>query len=109
MKKLNNNNQTEEPMSPEYDFSGKQGVRGKYHQANQQGHTVRIHETDGTVTVQYFALEDGAILLEPDVREYFPDSESVNKALRSLIALIPEQRSKKVSFSGKSKSKADRR
>jgi hypothetical protein len=42
--------------------------------------------------VQYFTLEEGAVMLEPDVREYFPDSEAVNKALRSLIMLIPQKR-----------------
>ena len=30
-------------------------------------------------------------MLEPDVRQYFPDSEAVNHALRSLIALIPRK------------------
>ncbi|MCB9099419.1 MAG: hypothetical protein H6632_07750 [Anaerolineales bacterium] len=77
-------------MRPEYDFSG--GVRGKHHQAYREGHTVKIYETDGAATVQYFTLEEGAVLLEPDVREYFPDSEAVNKALRGLIALIPQTR-----------------
>lgn len=80
-------------MLPEYDFSGKKGVRGKYHHAYQQGHVVRIHQEDGSVTTQYFTLEDGAVLLAPDVREYFPDSESVNQALRGLIGLIPRQAS----------------
>lgn len=78
-------------MLPEYDFSGQQGVRGKYYAAYQQGHTVRITEADGSVTTQYFTLEDGAVLLAPDVREYFPDSESVNQALRGLIRLIPHK------------------
>ncbi|MEI2690691.1 MAG: hypothetical protein V9H69_13680 [Anaerolineae bacterium] len=78
-------------MLPEYDFSGKKGGRGKYHRAYQQGHTVRIHEEDGTVTTQYFTLEEGAVLLEPDVREYFQDSDSVNQALRGLIGLLPRQ------------------
>jgi hypothetical protein len=32
------------------------------------------------------------VTLAPDVREYFPDSESVNAALRSLIGLIPKKR-----------------
>ncbi len=76
-------------MLPEYDFTGRQGMRGKYSQAYRQGHTVRIYQEDGTVEVQYFTLEDGAVMLEPDVREYFPTSESVNQALRSLIKLIP--------------------
>jgi hypothetical protein len=33
-------------------------------------------------------------MLDPDVQQYFPDSEAVNKALRSLIALIPQKQSK---------------
>ena len=40
----------------------------------------------------YFTLKDGAVMLEPDVREYFPDSETVNSVLRSLIMLIPRKR-----------------
>lgn len=78
-------------MLPEYDFSGKKGVRGKYYHAYQQGHTVKIHQEDDSVTIQYFTLEDGAVLLAPDVREYFPDSESVNQALRVLISAIPHK------------------
>lgn len=84
------NNLEDNDMLPEYDFS--RGVRGKHYQAYREGHTVKIHQVDGTVTVQYFTLEEGAVMLEPDVREYFPDSEAVNKALRALIALIPEKR-----------------
>jgi hypothetical protein len=69
-------------MLPEYDFRGKQGVRGKYISAYRQGHTVRITEADGSTSVRYFSLEEGAVMLEPDVREYFPTSDTVNKALR---------------------------
>lgn len=76
-------------MLPEYDFKG--GIRGKHYKAYRRGHTVKIHKADGTTVVNYFTLEDGAVMLEPDVREYFPDSESVNKALRSLITLIPRK------------------
>jgi hypothetical protein len=76
-----------EEMLPEYDFS--EGVRGKHYRAYRQGHAVKIHKADGSTQVQYFTLEDGAVMLEPDVRQYFPDSEAVNQALRSLIALIP--------------------
>lgn len=79
----------QDEMLPEYDFTGKKGVRGKYYRAYQQGHTVKVYEEDGTVTVRYFTLEEGAVMLAPDVREYFPDSESVNRALRALIALAP--------------------
>jgi plasmid stabilization system protein ParE len=79
----------------DYDFKGRKGVRGKYYRAYQQGHTVRIHREDGTVSVLHYTLEEGAVMLEPDVREYFPTSESVNQALRSLIALIPKGRREK--------------
>jgi hypothetical protein len=93
MKKMNSERQDmeQDEMLPEYDFTGKQGERGKYYQACQQGHTVRIREEDGSVTVQYFTLEEGTVILAPDVRAYFPDSESVNRALRALIAIAPKQ------------------
>ncbi len=81
-------------MLPEYDFTGKRGVRGKYYRAYRQGHTVKIYRADGTVSIQYFTLEDGAVMLEPDVRQYFPNSNAVNTALRSLIALIPAKPAK---------------
>ena len=77
-------------MLPEYGFGD--GVRGKHHKAYREGHIVNVHKADGTTDVHYFTLEDGAVMLEPDVREYFPDSEAVNKALRSLIMLIPQKR-----------------
>ena len=79
-------------LLPEYDFSDKQGVRGKYHQAYKQGHWVRIVHEDQTVTVVRYELEEGAVLLEPDVRKYFPNSASVNNALRKLIELFPHER-----------------
>src|SRR5207302_4093581 len=81
--------QAGDEMRPEYDFRG--GVRGKHHQAYRRGHTVTIHKTDGSKVVQHFTLEDGAVMLEPDVRAYFPDSESVNSALRCLIPLLRQQ------------------
>ncbi len=74
--------------------------RGRYYDALQQGHSVRIHEDDGTTTVQNFRLDEGTVLLDPDVREYFPDAKAVNATLRSLIELIPaQQRSHKGSKS----------
>jgi hypothetical protein len=76
-------------MRAEYDFARMRGgVRGKYFRAYRAGHTVKIHKADGTTTVQHFGLRDGAVMLEPDVREYFPDSEAVNNALRCLIPLL---------------------
>ena len=82
-------NETED-IRAEYDFS--QGVRGKHHKAYRRGHKVEVSKADGTVAVQHFKLEEGAVLLAPDVREYFTDSDSVNEALRSLIALIPRKK-----------------
>jgi len=80
---------TIEDMRAEYDFSAmKGGVRGKYYEAYREGHKVVIHKEDGTDSVQYFKLEDGAVMLEPDVRKYFPTSDAVNKALRSLIEIV---------------------
>ena len=82
-----------EDMKSEYDFSSIKGaVRGKYYKAYRAGHKVVIHQVDGTTSIQYFRLEEGAVMLEPDVRKYFSSSESVNKALRSLIAIIPSKK-----------------
>jgi hypothetical protein len=70
-------------MREEYDFSG--GVRGKHYKAYREGHIVRIHKEDGSISVHYFSQEDGAIMLDPDVQKYYPDSESVNRALRKSL------------------------
>jgi hypothetical protein len=52
----------EDEMLPEYDLAG--GVRGKYVERYRQGTNV--------------------VLLDPDLAEKFPTSESVNEALRRL-------------------------
>ena len=70
-------------MRDEYDFS--KGVRGKHYKGYREGHTVVINKDDGTQSIQYFKEEDGAVMLDPDLKIHFPNSESVNKALRSLI------------------------
>jgi len=77
-------------MRPEYDFTG--AVRGKYAGAFDAGYTVRVIQPDGSVEERHYPSRQDAIVLEPDVSKYFPDSESVNKALRSLIELIPKKR-----------------
>lgn len=64
---------------------------------------VRIIQENGAINTQYFTLEDGAVLLEPDVRKNFPTSESVNKALRSLIEIMPKQPVKRNTASKTSK------
>jgi hypothetical protein len=80
----------DDDMRPEYDFTG--GVRGKHHKIlREQGYIVRIHNEDGTVTERHVAGER-MVVLEPDVYEYFPNSQAVNSALRALISLVPEKR-----------------
>lgn len=93
MKKTHHPDRTSPEMRDEYDFRG--GERGKHATAYEREHAVRIRQRDGKVVEQHFTLEEGAVLLAPDVRPYFPDSDSVNSALRSLIALIPEKRSRR--------------
>jgi hypothetical protein len=92
-KAVSNKISDKEDMKAEYDFSSlKDGVRGKYYKAYRAGHKVVIQNEDGTDSVQYFKLEEGAVMLAPDVRKYFTSSDSVNKALRSLIAIIPSKK-----------------
>ncbi len=78
MKKENN-------ILPEYDFTGMKGVRGKYAKAYKAGHSVRIYDGDKLVSESFFAV------IEPDVHAYFPDSNSINSALRKLISNIPNK------------------
>jgi hypothetical protein len=82
-------------MLPEYDFTGKTGVRGKYYQQLRNGYTIEIHQEDGSVQVQQVTPGEGMIMLDPDVREYFPDAASVNHALRTLIRLVPPKRKRR--------------
>jgi hypothetical protein len=72
-------------MRSEYDFSKVE--RGKFYHPLDKGYKVHVHQSDGTVVVNHYTLAEGTVLLAPDVREYFSDSETVNEALRSLIQL----------------------
>jgi len=76
-------------MRAEYNFTG--GVRGKHYRAMQAGYTIIIHEADGTTVVKDVLPKKGAVILETDVQAYFSDSESVNRALRCLIPLLPKK------------------
>ncbi len=56
-------NHEEDDMLPKYDVTNMPGgVRGKYAAAYREGHSVVIHHEDGSASVQYFTLEDGAAL-----------------------------------------------
>jgi hypothetical protein len=62
----------EDDLRPEYDLSKlKGGVRGKYARRFKEGTNL--------------------VLLSPDVAKYFPDEESVNTALRSLVGIAKAQ------------------
>ena len=74
----------------EYDFSG--GIRGKHYRQMSNGYKITVHHPDGTSTIQEITPEKGAVILAPDVQKYFPDSESVNATLRTLIKLVPFKR-----------------
>ena len=87
MKKINT--EISEPI----DFSG--GVRGKHADSYRKGHTVKITQDDGSVTVHKFIPDKAAILLDNDVRKFFPDAEAVNNALRALIGIMPYNRRKR--------------
>ena len=57
-------------MLEEYDFS--KGVHGKYAKSYAEGTNV--------------------VIIEPDVAKVFPDHDSVNLALRSLVEIIRRQK-----------------
>ena len=65
-------NDRDPDMLDDYDFS--QGVRGKY--------------------VERFAQGSNVVVLSPDVAEVFPDSESVNNALRMLVEIADKSTGK---------------
>ena len=62
-------NQEIDELRSEYDFTG--GVRGKHHEAYKAGTNV--------------------VLLDADVAKAFPDSSSVNRALRLLLEVAEKQ------------------
>ena len=70
-------------------------ARGKHCRAMQAGYTVIVHRADGTTVTKDVMPKRNAVLLEPDVQAHFPDSKSVNKALRCLIPLLPKKRGAK--------------
>jgi len=75
-----------EEMRAEYDFS--KAERGKFYRPLDKGYTVHVTKADGATVINHYTLAEGAVLLAPDVLEYFSDSDSVNEALRSLIQLM---------------------
>ena len=71
--KMESNQELEDELRPEYDFSKmKDGVRGKY--------------------VDRYRTGSNIVLLDPDVAQAFPTSDSVNEALRMLMQIAQRQR-----------------
>lgn len=75
---------TASEMAEQYDFS--KGVRGKHARAYRAGHSVEVTREDGAVEERHFSLAEGAVMIDPDLKKHFPDSEAVNKALRSIVS-----------------------
>lgn len=72
-----NENELEDELLPEYDFSKMTGgVKGKYAERYKAGTNL--------------------VLLEPDVAKAFPTAESVNEALRLLMQIAGRQASVQV-------------
>jgi hypothetical protein len=70
---MENNHELEDELRPEYDFSKmKGGVRGKY--------------------VERYQAGTNLVLLDPDVAQAFPTSDSVNDALRLLMQIAQRQK-----------------
>ena len=93
---MKNKKKPNDNMRAEYDFS--QAERGKFYRPLDKGYKVHVQQGDGIVVVNHFTLAEGTILLVPDVREYFSDSQSVNEALRSLIELTEKVPARKYGF-----------
>lgn len=94
---------------PEYDFTGRKGVRGKYYRAYRKGHTARIYQ-DGALKVHYdfstaergkFYRADAEfqipVYLEPDINDFLTElaakrkiavQDLVNELLRSDMQII---------------------
>ena len=63
---MNKDDANDDEGKEEYDFTG--GVRGKY--------------------AEEYAKGTNIVIIDPDLQDVFPDSESVNNALRPLAELI---------------------
>jgi hypothetical protein len=71
--KMESNQELQDEVRPEYNFSKmKGGVRGKY--------------------VERYSTGTNVVLLDPDVAQAFPTSDAVNEALRLLIQIAQRQK-----------------
>lgn len=75
---------------PPINFTG--GIRGKHRIACQNGYQIHVEQADGSVIIHKFLPDKSAIILDDDIKQYFPDAPAVNAALRGLINLVPQRR-----------------
>lgn len=62
----------QDDMLPEYDFSGKQGTRGKYYQDYRKGHMVEVEQADGTIVGTTFRCRKALFCLNQMSGSTFP-------------------------------------
>jgi hypothetical protein len=74
MKEQTRRAETGRDVDPLDDYDSRRGVRGKY--------------------VQRFAYGSNVVVISPDVAEIFPDSASVNNALRVLVEIAGKSTSR---------------
>jgi hypothetical protein len=72
MKKIKEPTMYNDDMKPEYDFAG--GERGRY--------------------AHLFPRDTIAVVLDPEIAEAYPDSQSVNRALHAILKAAPARRAK---------------
>lgn len=84
----------DDTLRPEYDLSTlKQiGARGRHAKRLREGYTTEVTHEDGSKTITHYQVHPDAVVIDGDVRTYFPDSEAIHHALRGLIALIPKKK-----------------
>ena len=73
MKKAGRGSADRDTMRLHYDFRG--GVRGKY--------------------VSRYRAGTNVVVLDPDVAEVFSNAVAVNRALRTLLAVVPPRRARR--------------
>jgi hypothetical protein len=81
MKRINKRtvNGASSEILPHYEFSN--GVRGKHYKKFREGVTVHLISEQTNAKV---------VVLDDDIGKIFPDSKSVNNALRHLVKAVPK-------------------
>ena len=90
MKSAKNNTESSAvTMLPHYDFT--KGDKPNYAKRFSGGAVISIHSSNGKAIKKKLIKKQSLIILDADVSEVFPDTKSVNTALRHLIAALPQK------------------